>query len=493
MASQRTYSPTDADLLEQLAILEAREDFHAFRRYMRPNLKRGWWQLDAARHLVLWLAQMLAGLRPILVIEAPPQHGKSWLIIDFLAWLFGKHPNLSYLYTSVSERLSVRANLALQRLLDSDKYRRVFPGVRIMGRNPKAGEEKRQRNAKLLEFMAPATGSFRNVTVNGSIVGEGLDVGVIDDPIKGREQANSVTIREKTWNWLNDDFFTRFSDNAGLLIILTRWHLDDPVGRLLLANPKIKVLRYPALATDSAKLMPHDPRKPGSGEPLFPEHKSAEFLLERKATMRPDSFESLYQQNPYIIGGGIFKAHWWRYYTTPPVTIFRYIYADTAQKDDEQHDFTVFQCWGKTRDGRAILLDQYRAKLEAPDLRKQARVFWKKHLAVTGMGPLRKFKPEDKVSGTGLIQELRKGDKGEPPIPVEGIPRNTKDKVERANDAAPSVEAGLVELPMNAPWLPEYLLEFSQFPNGKHDDQVDPTMDAITDLLQGSHYSLENV
>jgi predicted phage terminase large subunit-like protein len=488
VGSLRTYSTIDLDLIERKMQFEAYDSFHAFRRYMNPKMKKGWWQRHAADHLLAWLDDTLAGKRPVIVIQAPPQHGKSKLVIDFLSWMIGRYPHLSYLYASVSKRLSTRANLAIQRTMDSAKYQAVFPRVRLTPRQAPAGSERRTRNQDLLEFLGDGMGSFRNVTVNGSIVGEGLDIGVIDDPIKGREAANSETIRNKTWDWFTDDFLTRFSDTGALIIILTRWHDDDPVGRLLKGDKegKVKVLRYPALATPDAKLMPDDPRVPGSGAALFPEHKSREFLEERRAKMAVANWTSLYQQDPYILGGNMFKAEWWRYYQVMPRFKYRVIYADTAQKAKEENDYSVFQCWGVTAENTLYLIDQLRGKWESPELRTNARAFWNKHRAVQN-GILRAFKVEDKVSGTGLIQELKREG-----IPMIGIPRGT-DKVQRANDAAPSVEAGLVYLPENAPWLSDYLLEFAQFPKGEHDDQVDPTLDAVVDNLSKTAYSLEDL
>ena len=92
---------------------------------------------------------------------------------------------------------------------------------------------------------AASRASFRNTTVNGQVTGKGLDFGFIDDPIKGRKEANSMTVRDATWNWLTDDFFTRFSDHAALLMTLTRWHLDDPAGRFLEQVPRDGGARLP--------------------------------------------------------------------------------------------------------------------------------------------------------------------------------------------------------------------------------------------------------
>src|SRR5262249_50759377 len=144
-------------------------------------------------------------------------------------------------------------------------------------------------------------GSFRNTTIGGQITGQGLDIGIADDPIKGRAEANTKTVRDKTWEWFTDDFLTRFSDSAGLLMIMTRWHLDDLVGRFIGRFPETKILRYPAIAEEDEK----NRRK---GEALFPEHKSLQFLMERRAVMTQGGWESEYQQNPIMVGGGMFPV-----------------------------------------------------------------------------------------------------------------------------------------------------------------------------------------
>ena len=175
--------------------------------------------------------------------------------------------------------------------------------------------------------------------------------------------------------------------------------------------------------------------------------------------------------------GGMFKDQWWQYYGTAPLFEYRGIYADTAQKTGQANDFSVFQCWGKSKAGQAHLIDQIRGKWEAPELLTQARAFWAKHKQ--GPAPLRFMKVEDKVSGTGLIQTLKR--EGIPVLPIQ----RDRDKVTRAHDASPLIESGNVLLPRNAPFLSDFLVEASAFPLGAHDDMIDPMMDAVTDLLSG--------
>lgn len=467
----------DVELLEELAIREARESFWAYRQFMNPKLIKGWWQREIANELQLFYEQLVAKQRPKLVIEAPPQHGKSVQIVEFITWLAGKNPHLRTIYTSFSERLGVRANLQCQRIFESERFKKVFPDTQInsVGMNT-SDSRQATRNREMIEFIGQ-TGYFRNTTVRGAITGESLDLGVVDDPIKGREEAGSEAVRDKTWDWFTDDFFTRFSDEAGLLIILTRWHIDDPVGRLKLQlGEEVRTISYPAIATRNEQY-----RK--EGEPLFPELKSLEFLLERKATMASVNWEALYQQNPQIVGGEIIKGEHFGRYKQPPMIKQRIIYADTAQKTAERNDYSVFECWGKGDDGKIYLLDLIRGKWEAPELERRAIAFWAKHSGQDAvvLGQLRQLKVEDKASGTGLIQGLR----AKAQIPVVGIER-TKDKYTRLMDVLGYIESGYVMLPEDAPFTNDFIAECEAFTaddSHMHDDQVDPMIDAINDLL----------
>lgn len=266
----------DIDLKEELITKDARDNFWVYRQYINPKLKLSWFQKEIAYALMQFYEDYKAGKRPKLIIEAPPQHGKSVQVIEFISWLAGHDPDAKTIYTSFSERLGIRANLRLQRIFDSDKYKRVFPDTKLNLSNVVAISGQYLRNREILEYVGN-DGYFRNTTIRGAITGESLDIGIIDDPLKGREEAQSQTVRDKTWDWLTDDFLTRFSDEAALLIIGTRWHIDDPIGRLRDLYKDLQVLSYKAIAED-------DDRNRKKGEALFPKHKSIEFLLERKKT-----------------------------------------------------------------------------------------------------------------------------------------------------------------------------------------------------------------
>src|SRR5262249_15389257 len=153
----------------------------------------------------------------------------------------GKHPDLKTIFTSYSDELGTTANRYLFRMLTSNVFRKIFPGLEV-------GATGWAANNNLIEFVSHR-GSFRNTTVDGAINGFGLDLGVVDDPVKGHAEANSKLQRDKTYEWFAHDFFSRFAKDAGLLTIMTRWHVDDVLGRMIeYFGDGLRVLRYPAIA-----------------------------------------------------------------------------------------------------------------------------------------------------------------------------------------------------------------------------------------------------
>jgi hypothetical protein len=140
-----------------------------------------------------------------------------------MAWFAGKHPSLKIIFASYSDELGTSANRYLFRTISSNNvFCKMFPDLHV-------GAADWAANISVIEFVRQA-GSFRNTTVEGTINGFRLDLGVIDDPIKGSAEANSKVQRDKIWEWFTKDFLSRLDQSAGLLIAMTRWQVDDPVG-----------------------------------------------------------------------------------------------------------------------------------------------------------------------------------------------------------------------------------------------------------------------
>jgi hypothetical protein len=168
----------------------ARTSFEQYRMMIDPVIINSWWQRHAAWELQWFYEDIEAGRRPKLVLQAPPQHGKSRLVTDFITWTAGKNPDLSTIFASYSDELGTTANLRFQRILELPAYQKIWGNTRLAG----YGEEGRwQRNMSVCEYVHNK-GSFRVTTVNGQITGHGLDIGMVDDPIKGRAEASSKTV-----------------------------------------------------------------------------------------------------------------------------------------------------------------------------------------------------------------------------------------------------------------------------------------------------------
>ena len=286
---------------------------------------------------------------------------------------------------------------------------------------------------------------------------------IIDDPHKAGE-ANSDTMRANVIDWFTTTMESRKNrPDTPVIVIMQRLHEEDLAGWLLAGGNGEEWEHVNIPAEDE------------HGNSFWPEQFPIEDL-KRKEQANAYVYAGQYLQRPAPIGGGIFKDDWWQYYQAEPTFKWRGIYADTAMKTKEQNDFSVFQCWGVTENNKIYLIDMIRGKWEAPELLAQGRAFYNKHKAGTN-GKLRQMKVEDKASGTGLIQTLKR--EGVNVIPIQ---RNI-DKVTRAMDSAPSVEAGHVYLPLGASFVSDIMREASQFPNGAHDDCIDPMMDAVSDML----------
>lgn len=466
-------SAEDIKNLQNWWIAKSRKNFFAYRNYYGgTKFLHNWFVADLSIRLQVFFADLLAGKRPILCIQSPPQHGKSWSVTDLVPWVLGRENWLRIIYASYSETLGKRCNLATQRAMGSDKYAEIFPNSLLASKSGSG-----IRTTEHLEVFDregnPTGGQFRNTTVAGPVTGESLDLGIIDDAVKGREQANSIAWSQKIWEWFNDDFGTRFSKDAGLLIIMTRWSTHDLIGRLLEKSEetgqKVDVINYEAIATK-------DEKHRSAGEALFPVVKPIDFLESKKAFMDEESWESLYQGKPTIRGGNVIKDEWWQWWQVLPKIEWKFITADTAQKESEKNDWTDFKAWGFGADGKIYLLDHLRAKMGSPTLRREAEIFYNKHntYKVSPSDPiLRSMYIEDKSSGIGLIQELE-----ELGCKVTKVPRTT-DKYFRVQDAIPYIKAGYVVLNTGIPDIGNTTKEAREFPNSEFDDDLDTVITAI--------------
>ena len=442
---------------------------------LEPSTPLKWgWALDS---ICEHLEAVTSGEIRRLLITVPPGSMKSLLTgVIWPAWEWGPKgiPAMRYLGTAHKQDLSVRDNTKCRRLIQSEWYQKLWP-VELTG----------DQNAKT-KFENSHTG-FREAMAFGSMTGSRGDRVILDDP-HSVDDANSrvklaadvVTFREALPSRVNND-------GSAIVIIMQRLAVGDVADVALeLGYEHLLIpMRYEA-GRSQWTVGKGDPRTV-EGELMFPERFSATQVEELEQSLGSHATAGQLQQRPNPRGGRVIRSEWFGLYQQLPIIDHRIIYADTAQKTAERNDYSVLECWGKGKDGKIYLIDLIRGKWEAPELERHTVAFWAKHKAADTryMGSLRQLKIEDKASGTGLIQDIKRKYQ----IPVAGIQRN-KDKYTRLLDVIGYIEAGRVSLPHDAPWLSDFLTEcesFSADNTHPHDDQIDPMIDAISDMLAGGN------
>lgn len=395
----------------------------------------------------------------ILIVESPPQHGKSVTITETLpSWYLGKYPTKRVIEVSYNDDTA-------ERFLRTNKAK-----VKGFGKNLfdiEVGSVDRSDH-----FELKSGGGMLSRGVRAGITGNPANLLIIDDPIKNRQEADSETERNRIWGeWLNS-MKSRLAAGAKVILIMTPWHEDDIASRLLKAEESVKLIRLPVEAQED------DPMGRAPGDPLCPEiGKDANWLSQfRKSYLSdtqggPRAWSALYMCNPVVEGGNMIQRSWWKYYDRNEICNFgtECISVDAAFKDADSNDYVAIQVWGK-RDIDYYLRYRYKGHLNFNGTVQKIR-------QVRSVYPnAKRIYIEDKANGSAVIQTLGRELTG-----VVGITPNGG-KVARVNAVSTFIETGHVFLPEDDPTLEEYLKEWSEFPAGKHDDEVDATSQALSKL-----------
>jgi predicted phage terminase large subunit-like protein len=298
--------------------------------------------------------------------------------------------------------------------------------------------------------------------VRTGIAGFRARLGIIDDPIRSREDADSELVRDRVWEWYINDFKTRLVPQAAEVLIQTRWHEDDLAGRAL-NHEEWKVLSLPALAEAG------DPLVRAVGEPLWSddEYGYGQQLLELVKNTPARTWSALYQQSPAPDTGDYFKAEWFKPYEKVPArgTLAIYAASDYAVSN-ATGDFTVHVIVGLDPESRLYLLDVWREQA-ASDRWVEAfcdlALEWK---------PLQWAEEGGQIkAGVGPFLERRMRER-QAYVYREQFPTRG-DKARRAQSIRGRMALDGLYVPVRASWYPSFRSELLTFPAGKHDDQVD--------------------
>lgn len=281
------------------------------------------------------LDRVVSGEITRLMVLCPPRHGKSQLVSRLLpAYALGRDPSLQIISASYGADLAQSMSRDAQRVLDSEEYRRLFPRVALNGRNVRSLSGSPLRNVDEWEVVDPDTGRahkgrYKCAGVGGPLTGRGFDLGLIDDPVKDAQEADSAVTRERVWEWYTQVFYTRRQGpRAAIVLLMTCWHEDDLAGRLQRAmrdgsGDQWHILRLPALAEAGpsnaasganaagagAAAASGDPRQPG--EALWPA-RMPQAELEKIRRLTPRAFSALYQQRPTPHEGAVWRRAYLR-------------------------------------------------------------------------------------------------------------------------------------------------------------------------------------
>lgn len=480
----------ERDLDDEL-LYQARNDILAFTLYTKSDYEVNWHHKILAKKLNAFVR----GEIQYLMVFMPPRHGKSELVSRRLpAFLHGLYPDCEIMAASYLDSLAGDMTIDVQKVIDSKEYKVVFPETRIYPALTRYTKGTRNSSE---HHIVGRRGKYRGQGVGGSFTGKGANFIIIDDPIKGREIADSVAFREKLWGFYNNDLFSRLETNletgrkGQVLITQTRWHEDDLSGRLMdlmRDNPAAvqwEIVHYPAIKVDEDN--PHDPRE--LGEPLWEAKYNTQQLEQIKASIGPRAWSSLYQQDPVPDGGGLFSDSMFEFTDLPGGYDYTYITADTAYKEKQENDFTVFTAFG-VRGDVLYILDVFRKQMKSVDVEAAVEPFIRKFF---GYG-FRRTWIEPKGHGIYLNQVFsRKGLHIPTEKEIEEFYSDRRlDKMARANNMAPHLSNRKVYINKQIANKEELVAECLGFPKGKHDDFVDTLVDGLK-VLYGRAPSIFDV
>lgn len=407
------------------------------------------------------------------MIFVPPQEGKStrascW----FPLWLLAQDPSLRIAIVSYSATKAERWGRWIRRMIEA---------------HPDLGISLMQDSRAVDSYETTAGGRVLSVGLQGGISGEPVDVMVIDDPVRGRAEAESPTYRTAAWDWWESNGATRLSSRGRVVLMLTRWHNDDLAGRLLQQEPGAwQALRIPAVRDPDIPLVRGSDGASAyspAGELISVQNRAPGYFLDLKSKRSLYVWNSIYMQTPVAAEGNLFARadfRYWQYAAPDPShhdptggqriglngremhlgDMTRFITMDLAASTKTSADWTVAAVWAISMHGELILLDRRRERIGESahwDLLRPLVVKW----AAPDVYVEKGF-----IGSTLVIDATQAGIRVRPVTPE-------KDKVTRSIPATNRVRAHSVYWPDFVPWLDEWCDEIAGFPTWAHDDQLD--------------------
>lgn len=435
-----------------------------------PNYEAGWVHADICKRLEQFTQDVIDKKSPRLILTMPPRHGKSEIISKtFPAWFLGQFPHLEMIACSYNSALAMDFSRKVRGVMQDPDFVKIFPDGAL---DPKSQSAERWNTA--------AGGGYVSAGVSTGITGRGMSIGIIDDPLKDRESAESETIRQGILDWYSSTFYTRLAPAGGIIIVLTRWHSLDLAGELLARLEREKkdaaeagielpedvdnwqLVNYPAIAVEDELFRQ-------KGEALHPERYPLSLLAKIKRTLIPRDWEALYMQRPMSDDGEYFQRHMFRYYDTAPSLDEMRVYAawDLAVSQKEHADYSCCFIIGVTKEDNIFVLDRIYGRFSSLEILEkmfECQRIWNPQIVGIESGQI-ELTLEPFLIKRQLEERIT--------IPYEKLKTRGKDKPTRARTLQGRLEQGRVFFPKSAIWTPDVVNEMLTFPLGRNDDQVD--------------------
>jgi predicted phage terminase large subunit-like protein len=453
-------------------VCTARTNFAAFVTAVhRPRYRHSAFSASVCRAIDKFVDDVIAGKRPVLMLTAPPQHGKSSLISRCLPpYLFGRLttelPAVRIASASYAHALAQRNRREAQSIMSEPIYREIFPETSLIGfkgiDNASDGLE------------VPGGGWLKGVGIGGPLTGFSVDVGIIDDAVKNAQEALSEVTQERNRDWYDAVFLTRLQQRSGQVIIGTPWSAHDllaHVAKQYKDDPNFTLLSFPALNyPDELGYNPDLP--PGA---LVPHLHSEDKLRDIKRHIAALWWSAMYQQSPLADLGAIFpRANLQHYRRADLPLLFQRIImsVDATFKDGEASDFVAVGVWGKTADERVWLIDYRRERLAFMATAKAIADLKAKHPRIG------RIYIEKAANGEALIDMLHKH------FPqIEGVlPLGSKEARAHAVSWVWAANNVMLPHPDESPGIEPWVAEITSFPDVKNDDTVDCMTIALQQL-----------
>lgn len=414
------------------------------------------------RYLIDKLDQVAKGEIRRLMIFMPPGSAKSYYAsVMFPPYWLERNPRKLVIGASHSGDLAEDFGQAVRNTVGDEKYQRFFGTTLVKDSKAKA----KWRTTKRSTYYA--------VGVRGSVTGRRGDLGIIDDPVKDRKEADSEAIQKDVFEWYKSAFRTRLKPNGAIIIIQTRWSENDLSGRILpddyagesgpvdsKQGETWEVVNLPMEAKHNDALG----RK--KGELLWPAWFTPDWVVTEKKSQGPRNWNALFQQDPTPNSGEYYERSDFRWYDRKPKHLSMYMAGDYAVGEDAEHDFSEFGVFGVDPSDDIYICDWQRDKLDSLELVD----------AVLDMVEL--HKPRELIGETGVIRKAiepilkRRMRERRVYVPLKWLTHSAGDKVAMGRSFQALTQQNRIYFPRKD-WAESLISQLVKFPGGKHDDGAD--------------------